>query len=179
MFHYVKWVHRHLRVFKITMGKITIRFPHVYSDEEHSIPFGFRNRIEMLRKSGFRAIGKDIIKNPFLIVNKDAKKGTAIFSHRRMNLINTQIDRKWESRSNQKTVSIRLNNRNRNMELIRDILISCMNIMQSFSNRIEDSVGLKKVLRTKRIRFREGFATVLTKKSTAIPMTEGIPAKGR
>lgn len=42
--------------------------------------------------------------------------------------------------------------------------------MQSLGDGIKDSVGLKNVRQSKRIRFREGFTTVLTNETAAIPI---------
>ena len=46
-----------------------------------------------------------------------------------MNFINSKIDRKREAGGDKKAVGIELNQRNRDVELVSDILISCVEVM--------------------------------------------------
>ena len=83
----------------------------------------------MSGESSFRAIRENIIEDTFFIINETTKIGTSLFRYGGMNFINSKIDRKREAGGDKKAVGIELNQRNRNVELVSDILISCMDVM--------------------------------------------------
>ena len=129
MFNDMKRINSDLRVFEIAVSDVTIRLPHVDGNEENTIPFRFRNGIQMSGESSCRAIRENIIENTFFIINENTKIGTTLFRHGGMNFINSKIDRKREAGGDKKAVGIELNQRNRNVERVRDILISCVEVM--------------------------------------------------
>ena len=129
MLNDMKRINSDLRVFEIAVSDVTIRLPHVEGNEENTIPFRFRDGVQVSGESSFRAIRENIIEDTFFIINKNTKIGTSIFCHGGMNFINSKIDRKREARGDKKAVGIELNQRNRNVELVSDILISCVDVM--------------------------------------------------
>ena len=129
MLNDMKRINSDLRVFEIAVSDVTIRLPHVEGNEENTIPFRFRDGIQVSGESSFRAIRENIIENTFFIINENTKKGTSIFRHGGMNFINSKIDRKREAGGDKKAVGIELNQRNRNVERVSDILISCVDVM--------------------------------------------------
>ena len=129
MFNDMKRINSDLRVFEIAVSDVTIRLPHVEGNEENTIPFRFRDGIQVSGESSFRAIRENIIENTFFIINENTKIGTTLFRHGGMNFINSKIDRKREAGGDKKAVGIELNQRNRNVELVSDILISCVEVM--------------------------------------------------
>ena len=129
MFSDMKRINSDLSIFEIAMSDVTIRLPHVEGNEENTIPFRFRDGIQVSGESSFRAIRENIIEDTFFIINENTKIGTSLFRHGGMNFINSKIDRKREARGDKKAVGIELNQRNRNVELVSDILISCVEVM--------------------------------------------------
>ena len=129
MFNDMKRINSDLSIFEIAMSDVTIRLPHVDGNEENTIPFRFRNGIQMSGESSCRAIRENIIEDTFFIINENTKIGTSLFRHGGMNFINSKIDRKREAGGDKKAVGIELNQRNRNVELVSDILISCVEVM--------------------------------------------------
>ena len=129
MLNDMKRINSDLRVFEIAVSDVTIRLPHVEGNEENTIPFRFRDGVQVSGESSFRAIRENIIEDTFFIINENTKIGTSIFCHGGMNFINSKIDRKREARGDKKAVGIELNQRNRNVELVSDILISCVDVM--------------------------------------------------
>ena len=129
MLNNMKRINSDLRVFEIAVSDVTIRLPHVDGNEENTIPFRFRNGIQMSGESSCRAIRENIIENTFFIINENTKIGTTLFRHGGMNFINSKIDRKREAGGDKKAVGIELNQRNRDVELVSDILISCVDVM--------------------------------------------------
>ena len=129
MFSDMKRINSDLSIFEIAMSDVTIRLPHVDGNEENTIPFCFRDGIQVSGESSFRAIRENIIEDTFFIINENTKIGTSLFRHGGMNFINSKIDRKREARGDKKAVGIELNQRNRNVELVSDILISCVDVM--------------------------------------------------
>ena len=129
MLNNMKRINSDLSIFEIAMSDVTIRLPHVDGNEENTIPFRFRNGIQMSGESSCRAIRENIIENTFFIINENTKIGTSLFRHGGMNFINSKIDRKREARGDKKAVGIELNQRNRNVERVSDILISCVEVM--------------------------------------------------
>lgn len=129
MFNDMKRIDSDLRVFEIAVSDVTIRLPHVDGNKENTIPFRFRDGVQVSEESSFRAIRENIIENTFFIINENTKIGTFLFRHGGMNFINSKIDRKREAGGDKKAVGIELNQRNRNVELVSDILISCVEVM--------------------------------------------------
>ena len=129
MLNNMKRINSDLRVFEIAVSDVTIRLPHVDGNEENTIPFRFRDGIQVSGESSFRAIRENIIENTFFIINENTKIGTSLFRHGGMNFINSKIDRKREAGGDKKAVGIELNQRNRDVELVSDILISCVDVM--------------------------------------------------
>ena len=129
MFSDMKRINSDLSIFEIAMSDVTIRLPHVDGNEENTIPFCFRDGIQVSGESSFRAIRENIIEDTFFIINENTKIGTSLFRHGGMNFINSKIDRKREARGDKKAVGIELNQRNRNVERVSDILISCVEVM--------------------------------------------------
>ena len=97
MFNDMKRINSDLRVFEIAVSDVTIRLPHVDGNEENTIPFRFRNGIQMSGESSCRAIRENIIEDTFFIINENTKIGTSLFRHGGMNFINSKIDRKREA----------------------------------------------------------------------------------
>lgn len=97
MFSDMKRINSDLSIFEIAMSDVTIRLPHVDGNEENTIPFRFRNGIQMSGESSCRAIRENIIENTFFIINENTKIGTSLFRHGGMNFINSKIDRKREA----------------------------------------------------------------------------------
>ena len=129
MFNDMKRINSDLRVFEIAVSDVTIRLPHVEGNEENTIPFRFRDGIQVSGESSFRAIRENIIEDTFFIINENTKIGSSLFRHGGMNFINSKIDRKREAGGDKKAVGIELNQRNRDVELVSDILISCVDVM--------------------------------------------------
>ena len=97
MFSDMKRINSDLSIFEIAMSDVTIRLPHVEGNEENTIPFRFRDGIQVSGESSFRAIRENIIENTFFIINENTKIGTTLFRHGGMNFINSKIDRKREA----------------------------------------------------------------------------------
>ena len=97
MFSDMKRINSDLSIFEIAMSDVTIRLPHVDGNEENTIPFRFRNGIQMSGESSCRAIRENIIEDTFFIINENTKIGTTLFRHGGMNFINSKIDRKREA----------------------------------------------------------------------------------
>ena len=129
MLNDMKRINSDLRIFEIAVSDVTIRLPHVEGNEENTIPFRFRDGVQVSGESSFRAIRENIIENTFFIINENTKIGTTLFRHGGMNFINSKIDRKREAGGDKKAVGIELNQRNRNVERVSDILISCVDVM--------------------------------------------------
>ena len=97
MLNNMKRINSDLRVFEIAVSDVTIRLPHVEGNEENTIPFRFRDGIQVSGESSFRAIRENIIEDTFFIINENTKIGTFLFRHGGMNFINSKIDRKREA----------------------------------------------------------------------------------
>lgn len=97
MFSDMKRINSDLSIFEIAMSDVTIRLPHVDGNEENTIPFCFRDGIQVSGESSFRAIRENIIEDTFFIINENTKIGTSLFRHGGMNFINSKIDRKREA----------------------------------------------------------------------------------